>query len=74
MNKSLFFIIAMLISTSVFAASYHRGYTRKSGTYVAPHYQTKADHTRLNNYSTKGNVNPYTGKKGTVNPYRIRTK
>jgi hypothetical protein len=41
-----------------------RGYTKKNGTYVAPHRQTNADHTQLNNYSTKGNVNPSTGKTG----------
>lgn len=29
-----------------------------------PHYKTKRDGTRLNNYSTKGNANPYAGKKG----------
>lgn len=41
-----------------------RGYTKKNGTYVAPHRQTNGDHTQLNNYSTKGNVNPSTGKTG----------
>ena len=25
----------------------------------------------LDNYSTKGNVNPYTGQAGTVDPYKI---
>jgi hypothetical protein len=42
-----------------------RGYTTKRGTYVAPHRQTDPDHTQRNNYSTKGNVNPSTGKTGT---------
>lgn len=41
------------------------GYTTKRGTHVAPHRQTTADHTQKNNYSTKGNVNPSTGKTGT---------
>lgn len=27
-----------------------------------------ADHTQRNNYSSEGNVNPYTGKKGTRVP------
>jgi hypothetical protein len=44
-------------------------YTRSDGTYVEPHYRTSADDTRTNNYSTKGNVNPYTGRAGTKNPY-----
>jgi hypothetical protein len=42
-----------------------RGYTTKRGTYVAPHRQTNPDHTQRNNYSTKGNLNPTTGKVGT---------
>ncbi len=42
-----------------------KGYTRKDGTYVAPHYRSAPDGTKSNNWSTKGNVNPYTGKAGT---------
>jgi hypothetical protein len=44
------------------------GYTRNDGTYVAPYHRTAPDNTKLNNYSTKGNINPYTGQPGTVNP------
>jgi hypothetical protein len=40
------------------------GYTTHRGTYVAPHYRTRADSTRLNNWSHSGNVNPMTGKRG----------
>lgn len=47
-----------------------RGYTTKRGTYVAPHRQTNPDHTQRNNYSTRGNVNPWTGKAGTRNATR----
>jgi hypothetical protein len=42
-----------------------RGYTRSNGTYVHSYKATNADATRNNNYTTKGNVNPYTGKVGT---------
>jgi hypothetical protein len=42
-----------------------RGYTKADGTYVAPHYQTNPNNTRADNYSTQGNVNPYTGQPGT---------
>ncbi|NOK15913.1 hypothetical protein HMI50_02530 [Corallococcus carmarthensis] len=41
-----------------------KGYTTKRGTYVAPSHRTKGNHTKVDNYSTKGNSNPYTGKKG----------
>ena len=46
-----------------------KGYYRSNGTYVQPHYRTSPDNSLLNNYSTKGNVNPYTGSKGYVSPY-----
>lgn len=42
-----------------------KGYTRSNGTYVQPSHATNPDVTKNNNYSTKGNVNPYTGKLGT---------
>jgi hypothetical protein len=42
-----------------------KGYYRKDGTYVQPHVRSNPDGNPYNNYSTKGNVNPYTGKEGT---------
>ncbi len=45
--------------------TYVRGYTRSDGTYVAPHYRSNPNSTQADNWSTIGNVNPYTGKKGT---------
>lgn len=41
------------------------GYTRSDGTYVKGHYRTGANSTKSDNWSTKGNTNPHTGKKGT---------
>lgn len=40
------------------------GYFRKDGTYVDPHKRTSPDGRVDNNWSTDGNVNPYTGKVG----------
>ena len=49
-----------------------KGYTRRStSTYVAPHYRTSPNRTRFDNWSTKGNFNPYTGKKGYVSPFKL---
>lgn len=45
-----------------------KGYIKKSGTYVAPSVKTSPNHTKRDNYSTKGNANPYTGKEGTIDP------
>jgi hypothetical protein len=41
------------------------GYTTKNGTQVAPHYRSAPDGSKANNWSTKGNANPFTGKVGT---------
>lgn len=71
--KYLLSVLIMLFSMSAFAGDVHvNGYTRKDGTYVQPHYRTAPDNTNLNNYSTQGNTNPYTGQQGHVqpNPYQ----
>jgi hypothetical protein len=41
-----------------------RGYVRRDGTYVAPHYQSNPDRSFNNNWSTKPNINPFTGQEG----------
>lgn len=65
------FVLVMFSAGIVAAQVSVRGYTKKDGTYVAPHHRTAPDNTLSNNYSTKGNVNPYTGKEGTVDQYAI---
>jgi opacity protein-like surface antigen len=70
--KSIILALAAAIITSTAASAqsiYHQGYTTQNGTYVAPHYQSAPNGTRLDNWSTQGNVNPYTGQMGTRNPY-----
>ena len=59
-----------LIAGSALAQGEHyvNGYTKADGTYVAPHYQTNPNATRNDNWSTQGNVNPYTGQMGTKAP------
>jgi hypothetical protein len=44
------------------------GYTRKDGEHVGPYMRSAPNGTQKDNFSTKGNVNPYTGKKGTKTP------
>lgn len=76
MKKILFgiiiFIFSFVVANSAKAYSSYRvnGYYRSSGTYVQPHYRTSPDSTRWNNYSTRGNYNPYTGRTGYTSPYR----
>ena len=42
------------------------GYSRKDGTYVAPHARSNRDGARNNNWTTQGNTNPHTGKDGAI--------
>lgn len=60
-----------LAAPAAHAQGSHRvkGYTTKNGTYVAPTRRTNADGRLSNNYSSKPNVNPYSGRVGTVDPY-----
>jgi hypothetical protein len=44
-------------------------YKPSTGTFVMPSYRTSPNKTKFDNYSTKGNYNPYSGKSGTVNPF-----
>jgi len=64
-------IVAALLclSGSAVADTYVRGYFRSDGTYVQPHFRTNPDGNVWNNWSTQGNINPYTGQTGTVDPY-----
>jgi hypothetical protein len=43
---------------------YVRGYYRLDGTYVRPHYRTRPDGYFWNNWSSYGNINPFTGERG----------
>ena len=60
----------ILTASAALADTYVRGYTRRDGTYVQPHMRSSPDSNPFNNYSTKGNTNPYTGAPGTHDPYR----
>ena len=66
--KLLLAALALIFSTAVLADTQVKGYYKKNGTYVEPHYRSSPNSTSTDNFSTKGNVNPYTGKEGTRNP------
>lgn len=70
----IIFSFTILNVGSVDAAQKVKGYTKKNGTYVAPHYKSTPNKSKFDNYSAKGNINPYTGKKGSVNPFKITPK
>ena len=47
------------------SSHYVPGYYRHDGTYVHGYHATDPNQTGVDNYSTKGNVNPWTGVPGT---------
>ena len=51
------------------AQVYVQPHVTRDGTYVEGHYRTAPNSTKLDNYSSQGNVNPYTGQAGRVDPY-----
>lgn len=65
--------LALLAGAAIAQTASHKvdGYIKKDGTYVAPAVATNPNATKADNYSAKGNVNPSTGKEGTVDPYKI---
>ena len=68
--KTAILIAALVGSAGANAAGHYVSpHMRSNGTYVQGHMQTAPNSTRLDNYSTRGNVNPYTGQAGTVSPY-----
>jgi hypothetical protein len=67
-TKTVLSVVLSILAVSATAQVHVRGYVKKDGTYVAPHERTAPNQTTLDNYSTKGNINPYTGQEGTKDP------
>jgi len=71
----LLIIFAFFLSSACYAKAVKvKGGFTKSGTYKNPHYRTSPNKIKIDNWLTKGNINPFTGKKGTVDPYKIKLK
>lgn len=73
--KTLFFILTFLLfsDNNCFGqvnpnSTYVNGYYKSNGTYVNGYYRTTPNNTVRDNYSTYPNVNPHTGKQGTIQP------
>ena len=65
MKRFLLALVLVAFSAVALADQPVRGYLRRDGTYVQPHYRTEPNQYRHDNYSSQGNVNPYTGRRGT---------
>ncbi len=59
-------LILLLLPFCLFGQSSTRvrTYHKKNGTAVQSYKRTSPNHTTKDNYSHKGNTNPYTGKRG----------
>jgi hypothetical protein len=66
MNKALLGLAALLLMDVAFADNYTRPYTRRDGTTVPGHYSSEPNSVRHDNYSGRGNTNPYTGEQGSA--------
>jgi hypothetical protein len=78
MKKTLAFSAIWLVTLFLnfsYAADYVKGHwkdTDRDGTkdtYVDGYHRSSPNNSQWDNYSTKGNYNPYTGKEGTVDPW-----
>ncbi len=73
-NKVIKLLLIMLFGLFLFSINFAeayvrvRGYFRRDGTYVRPHYRSDPDGNLFNNWSFPGNINPYTGKIAPGNP------
>ena len=71
MGKVAFAVGLLVAILPAYAADHAvRGHVKKDGTYVAPSRATNPNRTQRDNYSSKPNVNPHTGKQGTRTPKR----
>ncbi len=65
MKRSLLALLVLGLTVSSVFAGRVKGYIRKDGTFVATH-RSNPNSFRVDNYSSEGRYNPYTGKKGTT--------
>lgn len=66
--KNVFLAFAFVISFSgpieALSAERVKSYVRKDGTYVDSHFRSNSDKSFYNNWSSRGNSNPFTGSRG----------
>ena len=62
-------VLVAFTSSVVAQSTYVRPHVRKDGTYVEGHHRTAPNNTRVDNYGTQGNTNPWTGQQGTASPH-----
>lgn len=71
--KALFTLIVACAAVTASAQTYVAPYINSNGTVVEGHYRSTQNGTKLDNYTTQGNTNPYNGQSGTVDPYKAQS-
>ncbi len=64
MKRIIAFVLVLLFLASTAYAGWVNGYTRRDGTVVQGYNRSDSNSTVTDNYSFKGNTNPYTGEEG----------
>lgn len=66
-------LLLLGVATSVEAKTVRvRPYTKRNGQLVPPHHRSSPNRSKADNWSSRGNSNPYTGKRGSKDPFRLR--
>lgn len=68
--KKLALLALGLFAVTSYAQVYVDPYVKRDGTFVEGHLRSNPNSTREDNYSTRGNSNPYTGQEGTKDSSR----
>lgn len=74
--KNLIITLSFLfVASFAHSQTWVDGYYKSDGTYVQGHYRTSPNSTNWDNWSTKGNTNPYKGNSGYKAPdYSIQSQ
>lgn len=64
MRRIVVLVAVLVMPTVACADQWVNGYIRQDGTYVHGYWRSSSDWSQYNNFSTKGNMNPYTGRRG----------
>lgn len=64
-KKNLSIIFLLFFSLETLSHQKVKGYHRKNGKIVQAYQRTRKNKNKFDNFSAEGNINPFTGKKGT---------
>lgn len=67
LNVAAIFLVAMFTFPANAETKQVHGHLKKNGKYVYSHSRSKANKTQRDNWSSEGNTNPRTGKRGRKN-------